>query len=241
MDDKSHITELGKELAKYPLDPRIAKIAVEAKKHDYESEALLCALIINEGFLLKNNFKAPEKTNCDVSYQAQLFLKKERKEDFDYNSIEKNYSLKQHDIIKRIYESLQHEHKLKNLDEITDISSDIIRICIMSGFSERLAKHRPNAKNRKGHSIRHFHFAGGRGGILSESSGVSKEDFIIVLDAMENPDQRNSATRTQIKRASSISLDHLKSIDHDLKSHEIELEINDKKKSYKILKKTFFW
>ena len=92
MDDKSHITELGKELAKYPLDPRIAKIAVEAKKHDYESEALLCALIINEGFLLKNNFKAPEKTNCDVSYQVTI-SKKERKEDFDYNSIEKNYSL----------------------------------------------------------------------------------------------------------------------------------------------------
>ena len=56
-------------------------------------------------------------------------------------------------------------------------------------------------KNRKGHSIRHFHFAGGRGGILSESSGVTKEDFIIVLDAMENPDQRNSATRTQIKKS----------------------------------------
>lgn len=240
LDKNSHITKLGKELAKYPLDPRIAKIAVEAKNHDYQSEALLCALIISEGFLLKNNFKAPEKTNCDVSYQAQLFLKKERGEEFDYLSIEKNYSLKQHEIIKRIYESLEREKSLKKLSEINDISSDIIRECIMSGFSERLAKHRPNAKNRKGYSLRHFHFAGGRGGILSDSSGVSKEDFIIVLDAMENPDQKNSATRTQIKRASSISLDHLKSIDHTMKKNEIELEINEKKKSYKILKKLFF-
>ena len=122
LDYNYHLTQEGIELAKYPLDPRIAKIAVEARKFEYESEALLCALIISEGFLLKNNFKAPETTKCDVCYQAELFLKKVRDEEFEYRSIDQNYSIKQHETIKRIYESITLDRKLKKFDEISTIS-----------------------------------------------------------------------------------------------------------------------
>ena len=240
IDSDNAITAEGLLMASYPMHPRIAKIVIEGKKRDYESEALLCALIINEGFLLGASFKAPDKSQCDVSYQAQLFITKEQVGEFEYSSLDNSYNTKTHEYIKKIYSSIAKEHNLKAISEIKELDPKIIRECIFYGFSDRVAKYRTNAKKSKNSNLRNFHFATGRGGILSESSTVVKEDYIIVLEALENPDMRNSATRTQLRRASSISQDFLEEIKHPLKSSTVELEINEKKKNYKIIKKEFY-
>lgn len=177
------LTDVGTEMAKVSLHPRLSKIWIEATARGLSELGLLSALIINEGMILDKNQKPEEHLNSDVIYQLLVLLdwakRRPRRILLDQGAVQR---------VKSSYEIWTKTYRLRPLGELSLESEDQLLYCIFLGFADRVAKYRPlaDAGRRK---LRHYNFAFGRGAVLNEASTAQDVDWVVAVDARESYDE----------------------------------------------------
>lgn len=224
------ITPLGRFLAGLPLHPRLAAMVYEAPE-SFLSDSLLAACIISEGMVLSKSaqFSQEDSDPCDLGLQMDLVkahvYKDPKLSDYYASYLDRKKAARALDL----YESLASRigaskkiHKRK-----TDHAQLMARL--LKGFPDRVAAKRI-AKGKGKRAVQSYNFCLGRGGIISPNSVLSQSapDFIVVLDALENP-KANAATGTTIQAASKVAPEQLLASSSPFLSAEKETSFNEKK------------
>ena len=230
---ENKITDLGRYLAKLPLHPRLGAMLFKMKGHRGLSDILLAVCIINEGMVLSRQGKFyadDEDETCDICLQSDLIKSYHWKIDTlsDYDS--HMLDLRAYKRVIELYQSLSKRLNLSNQFSKEKTQLVNISLALLAGYPDRVAAKRKAAKKSKmGDS---YNFCMGRGGKLTASSALSTTtpDFIIVLDALENP-KANAAIGTSIVAASKITVSDLENTYSSFLTTENESSFNEKKGS----------
>ncbi len=212
--DHEELTPWGKDLAKIPLHPRLASMLLAGRNRGLAREACLLAALISEDFILDRSFIATESGACDLSFQGSIFLKWCHKEDQETPAIDRALQYKKLPHVLKLFQSLcQIMGQSAKTQGIVLQPQQLLPI-IFAGFPDRVAKYRPQAKNKKNPQLRSYNFCLGRGGILSPSSQVKNHNYVIALNAYEDPTKFNAAIKTQISVATAITESELRTQPH---------------------------
>jgi len=225
------ITKLGKYLAKLPLHPRLGAMLFNALDHPKLDDVLLAVCIINEGMVLSKQTKFyadDEEEFCDICLQSDLIKSHHLRDDnlSDYQT--HMLDMRAYRRVMDLFQSLSRRLKLKNqLSKEKTLLSDL-SLALLSGYPDRVSAKRKVVK--KGKNQEGYNFCMGRGGKLTANSALSTSlpDFIIVLDALENP-KANAAIGTSIVAASKITAEELENTNSNFLSKSQESTFNEKK------------
>lgn len=214
LNSNLELTKLGDYLAMTKLHPRYGLILYRASQMSLASCAALLIAILSEDMLFTADFRSVSVSDCDLIYQAEVFLKDLHRKDQDFVQIDRFIDRRKISRINQVYRQLQKRMSLEPLEDLVFQKShhQKLKECLLAGFYDRVAKFRPAAKQRKGVHRQFYHFCQGGGGVLAESSTLKKAEYIIILDAHENLNQSNAAQRIQIRHASALPLALLHSI-----------------------------
>ncbi len=197
-----YLTDLGRKMAHLPLHPRLARMVFAGQSLGAGEAALLAALIINEGLILREE-EATTHASCDICYQAQIFLDVKRQRHRE-RSLERGKVAR----IEDQYKSLAPQLKLRSWQGIEEIPEEEVRRSIFAGFADRVARYRPLADTGK-KQLRAFNFCQGRGASLAPQSVVADEEWIVVVDAREAGSDDPTGTRGRIYAASAVNSEWL--------------------------------
>lgn len=128
IDENNCITEIGKEMHKLALEPRYARMVIEARKYKVEYDALICALISQIGYI--------SSVNEYTSFNSDLFSQLATFKAIDPNHISSNINVVTYIHIKEyINKNLP---LLKNQSSTKSINTNALKHCIAKAFPDQL-------------------------------------------------------------------------------------------------------
>lgn len=194
LDNENKLTHLGKEIARIPAPPRIAKLLVLAKQRNHLALAVDMAVILSERITPIHSSSGYE---CDLCEQVEHFRKRR--------------SYQQERLRKSLAQNLRFDGKFPNEDlsaqDVTNIKSLLFEV-----YKDQLARRR-NPNESKALLI------GGRGVDLEPKSQVKKSEFFLALQLMEGL----SNSDTKVSLACGFSREELINFE-DVKNNIIEDE-----------------
>jgi len=210
-DHKSLPTALAAQMARWPVNPRLARILEEGALTGRLRELCLIVSILNEGFLLRRSTTtAATVTDCDLVFQAGLYasvinkdasLKRSEAQLIDDSQLKK---------IERTDASLRQIANIRsnkvNLPSATNDCSPFARE-ILTGFSDRVVAFRRPKTNKFSSEVV---FARGGLGQLSSASTVQDSKFGIALHAEQIRRQGATHFTTEVTAVSGLSLELIK-------------------------------
>jgi ATP-dependent helicase HrpB len=227
----NEITELGKYLAKLPLHPRLGAMLFKAKGQPKLNDILLAVCLINEGMVLSKQtrfYSDDEEEICDLSLQLDLIKAKHfRNQDLsDYQT-----HMLDHRAYKRVlelYQSLSKRLKLSSDISKEKTSPNDLTPALLAGYPDRVAAKRKVVK--RGKAQESYNFCMGRGGKLAANSALTTSfpEFIIVLDALENP-KANASIATNIVTACKVTVEDIENTNSNFLYTTQESSFNEKK------------
>ncbi len=228
---QNKITELGKYIAKLPLHPRLGTMLFKAQEHHKLNDILLAVCLINEGMVLSKQtkfFSDDEEENCDICLQLDLIKSVHWRNDSlsDYQA--HMLDTRAYKRVIELYQSLS--RRLMGVNPISKEKTNLgdLSFALLAGYPDRVAAKRQIIK--KGKNTDSYNLCMGRGGKVTSNSALSTTlpDFIIVLDALENP-KANAAIGTSIVAASKMTIQDLESTNSAFLSTINESIFNEKK------------
>ncbi|MFZ9520858.1 MAG: ATP-dependent helicase HrpB [Silvanigrellaceae bacterium] len=218
VDNDNQLTAIGEKMIRWPLNPRLGRILLEASKNGTLGEACLLVSMLNEGPLLKSNQGDAEiHTDCDLSFQASLFdrlrhhpetITREEREAIDTTQLKR---------IEKSFDSLVHLTNAPkrpltsgqgNWNEASPFARELL-----AGFPDRIVALRKTKSTQR--TMIEAIFARGGQGQLSRSSTVQDSDFAIALQAEQTRRQGSTHFVTEITLAAGLNAQILKSLGKD--------------------------
>ncbi|BBH52302.1 ATP-dependent helicase HrpB [Fluviispira sanaruensis] len=235
-DASNNLTEIGSEIAKYPLHPRLGRILYEAASKNILPQAIVIVSIINEGSIIKNGISSTDIGVSDLEFQFNIlinyFLKKVKK--LSPNS---HFDIAR---IKKIEVSIRHIcqiAKVKFTDCFKDISNNDLSLILLAGYPDRVCQVRNNL-NHSGK--KELNLCLGGGAILSPSSIVQDSEFLIAIEAEESAQALSQAQSTQVRICHGIDPDILIAApEYFIKENE-EYTWDDNAQRVRAAKKTYY-
>jgi ATP-dependent helicase HrpB len=225
IDSKPAVTDLGRRMARIPVHPRLARVALEANSRRAGRDGALLAAILGERDLRAMNLdrrrSAPMTGDSDPVESMELFLEAESR-NLSQDAIRSigldGRAVRSVDRArKQIERAVGSRSSLPTWKE----TETALKIAILAGFPDRVAQRRPGGRNE-------LVFANGGSGQLGESSGVRNAPLVVVVDADER--RAESGTRAGgvvVRSASAIEADWLIDIVPDDLRDTVELVWND--------------
>ena len=241
-DEGLNCTNMGKAMAKLPLNPRLARILIEAQKEDCLQELALSMALLSEGSPASQ--RENHKYGHSDLYDQARRVGASGSSDREFSAFQVNKIRSSADQYLRVFQSgsdlnksaldFESEKKLKSMDR-----------CLLIGFSDRLAKAKTGAKSASGsqlsssfgsnnsnHRLREFVFATGGGqAMLSQSSIAQTAEYLLALDA-EEVRQPSGQTHVKINLASEMPPAILLEKDHLLLKNDVTTWEKDRAKSF---------
>lgn len=206
-DSENNVTDIGIQISKYPLHPRLGKVLVEAQRKNLLPQAILVVSFINEGMLFRKGIDAPDVAHSDIEYQLEIFKSFYFKKDLSQSK--KN--LIDFVAFKRI-ETLTRQ--LCNITSISfqkclePISQENLSLILLSGYPDRVCQVRNQSKkNISGR--KEMNLCLGGGALLAHSSVVQDSEFLLAIDAEESASAISQSDSTQIRICHGIEEDLL--------------------------------
>ncbi|HYX32115.1 MAG TPA: ATP-dependent helicase HrpB [Oligoflexus sp.] len=224
LDAGGRLTAEGRFMAEFPLHPRLGRIIIEGKKQGIAGAALLAALLISEGMLLRGDENARDHLECDVTYQMELFLQVIQKR----NGARRDLDFARMQRLRQLYDSLRRSCNAESLHELQTLDGMRIRRAIFAGFADRVARHRPAASQAGHRKQRHFNFCLGRGAVLNESSVVRDREWLVAIDARETLSEEADTQRGRIFVASAVDIAWLKEDPFHLVQNALDIRLDEK-------------
>lgn len=182
--ENKKLTDLGKEMAALPLQPRIARLLVDAASNGFTERACLAAAILGE----RSPFQKTGRGKSAEHYSDSDLLDKVRAVE-EFIDTGKQYS-KYGDLsvqackqIIRIAEQLQKSVKRsareKGNSKKTESDADtVILRAVLDAFPDRVCRRRDSQTERA-------LMVGGRGVKLSDESAVGNSEFFVALELVD--------------------------------------------------------
>jgi ATP-dependent helicase HrpB len=165
------VTEVGRQMQRLPLHPRLARILIAG--HGTPSVAKACALLSERMFL------APRLASTNSDLLSSLD---------EWSLIPRHIDRVARDIERRASELTMH------LASRQPLSESAFRRAILSGYPDRVAQRRaPNAPRVK--------LASGTGGAIAEESGVRDAEFVVALDVQASVKAGDPDARIRVASA----------------------------------------
>lgn len=184
------LTEIGRAMARFPLQPRLARLLIEGTRLGHPDRAALCAAVLAERApfrRMEQSAKGMHHTDSDVLEQMRAI------EAFDTNGIRDSIM---GEVIpgaaKHVLRTSSQLSKLLNDSDIKLLELQLAGVCkeknktadeavlraIMTAFPDRICKRR-KPKDPRGVMV------GGRGVILSDQSNVYDAPFFAAVDLVD--------------------------------------------------------
>jgi ATP-dependent helicase HrpB len=219
LDAEGRVTELGRMMARLPVHPRLARLALESAARGAGREGALLAAILGERDLRARSFddrrRAATTVDSDPLEALELFLEAQSR-GLSADAI-RSIGLDSRAVraVDRARRQIERSLDLRPGDQSWEKTSHALRFAILTAFPDRVARRREGAAARPD-----FVFAGGGSGQLSESSGVRNAPFVVVADAEE----RAGRGGVSIRSASAIDPDWLIDVVPDELAETVDIE-----------------
>lgn len=208
--------ELAERMSRWPLHPRLARVLEEGRITGNMSALCLIVSIMNEGYLLKRGLtNATTHTDCDLHFQANLFLAAERRQ----SGLKRSEAQLIDDAqLRKIARSFSALCKTANSRPDDVVIPEAIDDCspfaqeLLTGFSDRVVSFRKTKTTTK--FLQEVVFSKGGLGQLSPVSTVQESDFGIALHAEQIRRQGATHFTTEVTAASGVSRQTLKRFFH---------------------------
>ena len=191
VDANGKLTGVGREMARLPLHPRLAKIVLMGRTTPFARDAILIAALISEGFIVERS--ARDHDQEDIGFKDQLsILYGELNQQVGGRNGHRRVlpawiSAQRVKQVLTIFRSLlgRGEAHPPVMAPIDDLSLGRI---LLAGFPDRVAKLRPTPKESKssGKDGLTFNLVTGGGGVLTPRSSAKSSPWIVIVEAEES-------------------------------------------------------
>ncbi len=201
--DGASVTEVGRQMVRLPVHPRIARLLVEGQRHGHAERVALVGALLSErdpflrGDVAYNRAPAEHWSDSDVLDRVvalEDFERSNRRRSSagDLDAGAAKFVLRARDQLLRLLK----EEKVPPGGR--DLSSDeVVLRSVLAGFPDRVARRR-DPSGRRGVML------GGRGVRLAERSAVMKADLFVCVDVEEV-----GKSEALVRQASAIERDWL--------------------------------
>ena len=190
------ITDLGKQMAHLPLQPRMARLLVEGERLGCGIRAALCAAILSERDPFKRpppNFQATHHTNSDLLDRVIAV------EEFSKNGARDHFGMElMGGPAKQILRARDQLAKLMRSRSDSQDESALLK-SVLVAFPDRICKRRDKQSKRA-------LMVGGRGVKLAEESGVLDSELFVAVELIDS-----GQSDSLVRQASAVELDWLPS------------------------------
>jgi ATP-dependent helicase HrpB len=204
-DKENDLTEVGKEISKFPLHPRLSRILYEAKKRGVLPQSLFVVSLISEGMIFFRNSEPPDISHSDIKYQLDVLKLILKQEEISYAK-KKLVDLSQVKKVEALSRYLCELTRSSFQDCFRDISDENLTVILLSSFSDRVCKKRHDDLLNKKKDFVEVNLCLGGGAFLSKFSMVQDDDVFIAVEAEQTI---VSSAKTQIRICHGVTSDLL--------------------------------
>ncbi len=223
IDKEKHLTELGRQLQRVPLNPRLALALLKAKETQQEEHMAFALAVLSEKDPQMNSasLDSSVETECDLEGKVlalEEIYRGANPSQWGMDSSTSRRCLKLAEELLRSVENI----KLKGPQALQPRVKKTLSELLFVSFSDRLCRRREKGSPRAVMS-------GGRGVVLSPESEVQKAEFFLALEIMDV----NASAESRVLRATALSREQLKQLagkeinenvqaDFDLKTFKVQ-------------------
>jgi ATP-dependent helicase HrpB len=217
------ITDLGRQLLRLPLPPRLGRFVVEARRRGATSDACLIAAVLGERDLRQPSRlrQRPAHGTSDVLALRDALVELHRTGFSPQAAREEGLDLQAARQVQRVHQQLLDacRHLPAGPPPPPGIDDELLQAMLVA-FPDRVAKRR---------APRSDELLLSSGGVVRQAAGseASEPDFLVVVDAEERRDGRQ--TVTQVRLASGIEPTWLLELCPDRVTSEVELSLHGKR------------
>lgn len=204
-DAENNLTEIGKEISKFPLHPRLSRILYEAKERDVLPQSFFVVSLISEGMIFFRNSEPPDISHSDIKYQLDVLKLILKQAEISYAK-KKLVDLSQVKKVEALSRYLCDLTKSSFHDCFCDISDEDLTVILLSSFSDRVCKKRHDNLINKRKDFVEVNLCLGGGAFLSKFSMVQDDDIFVALEAEQTI---GASAKTQIRICHSVNPDLL--------------------------------
>ncbi|MFN7926381.1 MAG: ATP-dependent helicase HrpB [Blastocatellia bacterium] len=237
------ITDLGEQMARYPLHPRQSRIFLEAVKRGLPLRGATVASLISERDLHSRSFASRSvkisptyKTESDIFEQEALFARA-ADANFDFHRLNaEGINAGAAQAISRARQQILRLLRQPASDNAIEgaHADEQIRVSLLAGYPDRVAR-RQASDNKKGigEAVISLSLANGSRIHLSPQSAVREATFLIGIDVEEKQEQRSTFSR--VRTASAIEPDWLLDLFPDEVQELVSVEWNAVRERVEVL------
>lgn len=239
IDPAGRLTEIGREMLRYPLHPRQARILVEARRRGvYSTACTVVALIGERDIIRKQSFDAREGRSgemvadgcSDLLDRVELFNEAvqagpKRDPRLDAGAIK---------TIDQVRRQLLRTASNRGRAPAAESEEQPLLASILTGYPDRVARRR-DLKDSTGDLI----LSSGSGAILAPASVVRSAEYLVAVEAVERRDRTGSA-RYQVSLASAIEPDWLIDLPGEALQERVEARWNGRLERVEVVERLIY-
>lgn len=201
IDQNGKLTSLGREMATYPLQPRLARLLIEGAHNGCATDTAMCAALLSEKSpFRRTSEKGPAAHHSDSDVLDKLAALK------DFQNTGKRYSyageilagpakniLRTAEQLQRLVPQSDGNKASRTTNKLTPAKVDeVVSRAIMSAFPDRICRRR-EANSKRAVMV------GGRGVKLAEESAVAEAEFFVAVEVTDS-----GQSESLVRQASAI-------------------------------------
>jgi ATP-dependent helicase HrpB len=191
VDADGRLTAAGRQMARLPLHPRLAKIVLKGRATPFARDAILIAALVSEGFIVERSARHHDQGEVDFKDQLSILYGELQQQGGGRISHRRPLpvwiSAQRVKQVLTIFRSLlgRGEDRPQVMPPLDDLSLGRI---LLAGFPDRVAKLRPTPKDAKssGKDGLTYNLVTGGGGVLTPRSSAKSSPWIVVIEAEES-------------------------------------------------------
>lgn len=240
-DADNRLTDLGREISKFPLHPRLSRILYEGKKQGILGPALFVVSLISEGMIFFRNKEPVDVSHSDIRYQFDILRMILQNQEISYHK-KNQVDFAQVKKVETLARYLCEMNGIAFSRCFQQISDEQMSLILLSAFSDRVCKKRDTHHSQKKRDSIEVNLCLGGGAVLSKSSLVQDDDVFIAIDAEQTSGSGMSSgsPRTQIRICHAVEINMLLKECPQWVSHKREVFWDQERKMARALEQTLF-
>lgn len=216
IDDKNQLTPIGLKILRLPIEPRLARVLIQAEKENVLAEMCELSALLSENEARNRLFAANRHSSngtCDLWNLWEI------------------YKEKGNGRIEQVSLQLQKIFSVKSNTKNQNWAPAVLHKILLSAYSDRLCRTRKINQENSARGI----MIGGRGVILNEHSQAKTSDFFIAMELFEGS-KISSNNETQVLLACGLNKDFVENyFAKNIKKQE-SIMLNEE--TFRFIKKT---
>lgn len=197
------LTDLGKRMARMPLQPRLARLVIEGESLKEGKRTALCASLLSERDPLRRERRDFEKPVAKHKSDSDVLDRLWALEEYSENG-------HRHTVVgelltgpaKRILQSASQLAKQLKLKDESNKNDEAIRRSLLVAFADRVCRRREAGSKRA-------LMVGGRGVALTDDSAVSEDELFVAVELVESGKAEASVRQASAINKSWLPASHL--------------------------------